>query len=175
MNRSPRPAFEDLWIAGNEQAPSFARMFARDCCRRWSISANDVDTVQLCFSELVTNAIEHTRTPLIRVKLVLFRRDAKLFLSVRDGGTARPTTREVKADDERGRGLLIVDLVSDSWGVRVHSRGKLVWCWLAIEAPAEINGLPVRVPMPRRHSLDRVATASNAVLLRRVLLGLKRL
>ncbi|WP_143659165.1 ATP-binding protein [Streptomyces sp. SA15] len=36
--------------------------------------------------------------------------------------------RAVRAKDERGRGLLLLDAVAARWGMTQDRRGKTVWC-----------------------------------------------
>jgi len=44
----------------------------------------------------------------------------------------RPVLRAVSADDEGGRGLRLVDELSDRWGVDPLPWGKRVWADLAV-------------------------------------------
>ena len=57
--------------------------------------------------------------------------DGGLQVRVRDGEPALPQQRHASDDDESGRGLTLVDLISDAWGVEPvvdeHGRGKVVW------------------------------------------------
>jgi len=86
------------------------------------------EDLQLVTSELVTNAIRHSSL----VGLRLSRRDGCVVLEVDDDGGGPP----VLADDMSttavsGRGLLIVERVSDRWGWRrMADGGKRVWCEL---------------------------------------------
>jgi anti-sigma regulatory factor (Ser/Thr protein kinase) len=82
-------------------------------------------------SELVTNAVVHARTPL---ELTIRLSGADLFLSVRDGDP-RLLANPGGGVDERsgyGRGLLIVDTMSDGWGCAPTGEGKVVWARLAV-------------------------------------------
>ncbi|MGW2539792.1 ATP-binding protein [Kitasatospora sp. NPDC001574] len=46
-----------------------------------------------------------------------------------------PGTRRAEADDEDGRGLLIADALTESWGWRSHPVGKVVWDVLPLTSP----------------------------------------
>jgi anti-sigma regulatory factor (Ser/Thr protein kinase) len=83
-----------------------------------------VDRVLLCVSELVSNAIEHGRSPR-HLQLVVTGRNVRI--EVRDADPRRPAPQTVSALSLRGRGLQIVATASDRWGVESHSEGKIVW------------------------------------------------
>jgi anti-sigma regulatory factor (Ser/Thr protein kinase) len=109
-------------------APSVAREFlaAQGCAAH---SASVLDDAQLLVSELVTNAVEYGGPPLVlRVRC---EESEGLVVDVRDGTSAEPTVRLAEDWDEHGRGLALVQLLADSWGVRpVDDRngdGKVVW------------------------------------------------
>jgi anti-anti-sigma factor len=83
----------------------------------------------LVASELVTNAFEHARTP---ATVYLGLRPETIRVAVADSSPVRPRRRRVTADDDRGRGLNLVDALSQRWGVLATSGGgKLVWSLLA--------------------------------------------
>lgn len=88
-----------------------------------------VDVAQLAVTELVTNAIEHATGPVE----VLVRVDAIVHVAVRDGSPDPPVARETGWEDERGRGLAIVDAIAARWGATPDGVGKWVWCDLRIE------------------------------------------
>ena len=88
-----------------------------------------VDDVQLVVSELAANAVRHARTPF---KVILEKAGNSVLLSVQDGSPSRPA--HVATDDlgTAGRGVSIVDLVSQDWGVTDGpGEGKSVWASFA--------------------------------------------
>ena len=91
----------------------------------------DVTTVaQLLVSELVTNALRHGRG---RIEMQLEREPGRLYVSVEDDSDGHPAVRTSALDDEGGRGLLIVETLATSWGVRRSGRGgKAVWFTLRL-------------------------------------------
>lgn len=91
-----------------------------------------IDDVELLVSELVTNAIEHSRGTEITVSLRLDGRS--LQLEVIDQTRRLPQIQEPDDDDESGRGLLIVATLADSWGVK--DDGRSTWCTVAIRDEA---------------------------------------
>ncbi|GAA0824614.1 hypothetical protein GCM10009525_16400 [Streptosporangium amethystogenes subsp. fukuiense] len=98
--------------------------------------------MRLATSELVTNAVLHAarRRPDDLIMLTLTRRADSLRLEVLDpgGGSWEPRVPGgVPADEERGRGLDIVDEISRRrWRVRDQGDlGRTVWCAIDQAAP----------------------------------------
>lgn len=86
----------------------------------------DADAVLLLASELCTNAVRHAATPFeIRVDV---QSDVVRVAVLDDDAAHPPLLRHPTPDDTNGRGLLIVDELSDAWGsVDVGPRRKAVW------------------------------------------------
>ncbi|WP_319325134.1 ATP-binding protein [Streptomyces sp. PA03-2a] len=98
--------------------------------RLWGLSAVS-DAAETCVSELVANVIRHVGegTP---CTLTAEMRDTHLRIGLRDPDTrALPTLLSVGPDAEAGRGMALVDAVSEPWGVILGVDSKLVWCDLA--------------------------------------------
>ncbi|MBQ0825473.1 ATP-binding protein [Streptomyces sp. RG38] len=79
-----------------------------------------VDDAVLVVSELVTNAVQHSHGR--EVTLTLSLRGSCLRIDVHDGVPGhRPTPRNPSAEDEHGRGLMLVQAIAvarqGSWGV----------------------------------------------------------
>lgn len=91
----------------------------------------DVSTVaQLLGSELATNALLHGRG---RIDVRINRSPGQLFVSVEDESDSEPVVRSGDIHDEGGRGLLIVETLASSWGVRRRDRGgNTVWFTLRL-------------------------------------------
>jgi anti-sigma regulatory factor (Ser/Thr protein kinase) len=87
-----------------------------------------LDDALLLISELVTNAVRHGSPPIL---LALECDGEGLRVRVRDGAPALPRPRDSIPEDEGGRGLALVDALSDAWGaepvVDEHGGGKSVW------------------------------------------------
>ncbi|MER5769336.1 ATP-binding protein [Streptomyces sp. NPDC001985] len=112
---------------------SRARKLTRDRLRCWGIGGDVHDTAMLVVSELVTNAVVHSGSHLISCELT--NGVERLRISVRDQGSAPtgPHVCHTLAAEERGRGLLLVESVSSSWGAHAIQRGagRVVWAELA--------------------------------------------
>ena len=83
-----------------------------------------VDKAELLVSELATNAVRHTGTEFtVRVVLTADR----VRVEVTDRGEGQPTRRTPQPLEPSGRGIQIVEAMSDEWSVTpVTPRGKTV-------------------------------------------------
>jgi signal transduction histidine kinase len=130
----------ELPLGPSPTAAAAARRFVRDTCWYWQLEIDDpleglwvqelVDRAVLVASELVTNAVVHTRGPL---RLRLEWRAERLYVAVSDRlpRLLRLAAEPGDLEAEGGRGLLIVDRLASHWGVH-HPRegGKVIWCVL---------------------------------------------
>lgn len=101
-----------------------ARRFTGRTLRSWGVS-KEADMVLLVVSELVTNALVHTQGP---VRLDLTLAGDRLRVAVSDSSPRAPA-KPVLVDWEStgGRGLLLVEAMSTTWGSVPVSGGKQVW------------------------------------------------
>ena len=95
----------------------------------------------LAVSELVTNAVLHGGEP-ITLRVTAMPRTVRVAVS--DGSNRPPTprsrTRPLRRDrrsGDHGRGLTIVETVTDRWGCApgLQAPGKTVWCDLSVGRP----------------------------------------
>ena len=115
-------------------APAEARRRVRDAIRSWRVSV-DLDAALLLTSELVTNAVRHEAGQGARsVMLTIASSRGRLRVDVHDTSCSLPAVAEVPADAETGRGLLLVETLSDEWGFYRTPAGKAVYFTLAFEA-----------------------------------------
>lgn len=107
-----------------------ARAWLREILAGWTDDAEAVDSAALCLSELVSNAVNHSRSDDVAVHVLLFEgSDERLLLEVHDEGhAADPTVRPLSAASTGGRGLHIVAALCDDWGTRPTVGGTCVWC-----------------------------------------------
>ncbi|MFE4694156.1 ATP-binding protein [Streptomyces sp. NPDC056749] len=84
------------------------------------------EVAELLLSELVTNALIHTRNGAV---VTVTSMAARLRVEVRDFTAGQePAPYVPNADDgTHGRGLLLVQSLADSWGVTAKALGKVVW------------------------------------------------
>jgi anti-sigma regulatory factor (Ser/Thr protein kinase) len=101
-----------------------ARHYVRDLCS--GLSVDVTNTAQLLTSELVANAVQHGTG---EIELRVTTRDGELHVEVADESPDEPRLLEASPDHSKGRGIMIVDAFSSSWGVTPFEGrpGKAVW------------------------------------------------
>ncbi|MFI1092716.1 ATP-binding protein [Streptomyces sp. NPDC020917] len=111
-----------------------ARRLVRTALATWDLEAL-VDDAVLIVSELVTNAVRHTPSLLIRVSIT---RSAPglVRIDVVDRSQRPPLRRRTDEYSENGRGLTLVDRLTAHWGSDPLPFGKRVWAVLAEESGA---------------------------------------
>ena len=115
------------------EAPRAVRVWIRALLRAESHAPLE-HTACLLVTELVTNAVLHARTP-IRVALELT--GSGLRMSVEDRNPHTPTVRPLETEATTGRGLHLVELLADRWGLEDRPDGKAVWCALVTSTDAD--------------------------------------
>jgi anti-sigma regulatory factor (Ser/Thr protein kinase) len=111
-------------LAADISAPGHARAFVADQLESAPVPQGVlIDKVVLTASELVTNAVQAGASAIEVTVRVSPRR---LNLVVTDDAEGWPTPTSAAMDDTTGRGLSIVDQLTDSWDVTAHKRGKAV-------------------------------------------------
>jgi anti-sigma regulatory factor (Ser/Thr protein kinase) len=110
-------------------AVKHARRFTARTLRSWKVTEVS-DVVLLVVSELVTNALVHTHG---EVRLDLTLTSDRLRVAVTDSSPRAPA-KPVIADWDAtgGRGILLVEAVSASWGSVPVSGGKQVWSEIVV-------------------------------------------
>lgn len=116
-----------------------ARRFTRDRLRRWELDEFAAD-VELIVSELLTNAIRATGTLAFPVHSADPRRRPKavsvclkpvltsINIEVWDTDPTPPMPADAAELAEFGRGLILVEAISDEWGYYLSGKGgKVVW------------------------------------------------
>ncbi|KOG37242.1 SpoIIE family protein phosphatase [Streptomyces resistomycificus] len=99
-----------------------ARKAASRQLSEWGLD-DAVFVTELVVSELVTNAIRYGRPP-IELRLIY---DRTLICEVSDGSATAPHLRRARTFDEGGRGLLLVAQLTQGWGTRHITNGKIIW------------------------------------------------
>jgi anti-sigma regulatory factor (Ser/Thr protein kinase) len=89
-----------------------------------SVDEEALDTIVLLTSEVVTNAILHTRTA---SEVHLVRLSDVVRVEIADRSPAIPEPRLLDFTSASGRGLAIVEAIALRWGVERGAASKRVW------------------------------------------------
>jgi serine/threonine-protein kinase RsbW len=115
------------------ESVSEARRFVRDVLADRPSEARD--SIELMVSELATNCIRHAHSA-FDVTLQTTRRTVRV--EVCDSQPGRPEPQSPSPNEPTGRGLRIVEALSDTWGVEPSPGGKIVWFEIKrVDAPKE--------------------------------------
>ena len=133
----------DLDVAATLRLPPHARSagearrFIGQFCQAAELPEELCQTAALLVSELVTNAVLHGRTA---ATVEVHRPADVLRVSVRDDSAQLPAAgTSPSPESESGRGLAIVAMLANRWGVETVAGGKAVWFELSVRAPAEVR------------------------------------
>jgi anti-sigma regulatory factor (Ser/Thr protein kinase) len=122
-----------MLVPAESTGPSRVRQWMRARLREWSVPDPVIGAAILCTSELTTNALLHAGTP-AQVHIDL--NTQRLLVSVADTGTRGSVTpTKVDTMSSRGRGLGLIEELSDAWGTDPSVRGATVWFEIMIPAP----------------------------------------
>ncbi|MER5555116.1 ATP-binding protein [Streptomyces sp. NPDC002793] len=112
-----------------------ARKLVRTALAAWE-QDDLVEDALLITTELVSNALDHACHGPMRI-IVSLPTDQLVRIGVVDRSKAVPMMRtdDAGGDDLRGRGLLLVDALSDRWGTDLYRWGKQVWSELVCSGP----------------------------------------
>src|SRR6266567_2901749 len=128
-----------LTVAGDPREVRAARKFVAK-----TVGADHprADAALLLTSELVTNAVTHSRSrrPGGTVEVVVATKAAGLLISVTDDGSDStvPAIRS-RPGGENGNGLLLVESLADAWGYLPSSRRMMVWFRLSRCPPSQAD------------------------------------
>lgn len=126
-----------------------ARRTVRELLGEWEVPAETAEDVLLITSELVTNALTHTDSEWIVCRLQFTGRRLRIEVEDQSGGPTQPARRRPGPDDQNGRGLMLVGMLSSDWGVRdtPQRSGRVVWA----ELPSEGRETPEPAPPTAPH------------------------
>lgn len=109
-----------------------ARLLVTAALDAWGIGEL-AETAALIVSELIGNAVSHTRCRVVRV-VVRRKPGGVVRIGVADNSRAVPELGRPGSHSEDGRGLVLVEALSWRWGYEPRSKGKLVWAELRVPA-----------------------------------------
>jgi anti-sigma regulatory factor (Ser/Thr protein kinase) len=99
------------------------------------------EAVELMVSELATNCVVHADGGF---EIAILQTPDNVRVEAIDNGCGEPQLRSPGPTDPHGRGLLIIDMLSATWGVDQRERQKVVWFTVRVPSPstAKPEGLP---------------------------------
>ncbi|MGV9883028.1 ATP-binding protein [Streptomyces sp. NPDC003006] len=118
---APVPPHEEEWV-GRFRRITVAKM------TYWGVPTALIDDATLVVSELCTNALRYGNVLGFRLIIAT----DKVGVVVTDGSVSTPYVRRPSAEEEHGRGMLLVETFSSDWGLRPD--GKATWCTFTIPA-----------------------------------------
>ena len=131
-------------LRDDAESSGMSRNIIKKALGDWGVTQL-LDDVQLISDELVANAWRHGTASASRrragpatggpVWLYLARGGGEVLCAVADVSDEPPVLRQPRWDDEAGRGLHVVDALSDAWDwIALPGRGKVVWSILSSSA-----------------------------------------
>jgi anti-sigma regulatory factor (Ser/Thr protein kinase) len=132
------PRRSSLTLGALPSAVPCARLHARQILWEWGLS-DIAEIAELLLSELVTNAVQAARVTVndMPVNLRLSANRDRLLVEVWDSNVQPPVPRAFEndfpeVDAESGRGLFLVETLSERWGwyLTRNPDGKVTWCEL---------------------------------------------
>ncbi|MEU3723618.1 ATP-binding protein [Streptomyces sp. NPDC031705] len=120
------PAEAEVTLPSMPESASRARRLTQSVVIRfWGLSPQISEHAVLLVSELVGNAVRHTGARSFGLRML--RRRGWIRVEVRDPSRGLPCLMPVHELDTTGRGLYLVDKLSDRWGADLLPRGKITW------------------------------------------------
>ncbi|RCH66908.1 ATP-binding protein [Streptomyces sp. SDr-06] len=120
------PTEEEVRLPSRPESAATARRITQSVVlRQWALSPTLAEHAVLLVSELVGNAVRHTGARVFGLRML--RRRGWIRIEVRDPSRGLPCLMPVHELDISGRGLFLVDKLSDRWGVDLLPRGKTTW------------------------------------------------
>ncbi|WP_326780877.1 SpoIIE family protein phosphatase [Streptomyces longwoodensis] len=114
-----------------------ARQQLRELLHDWA-SADQVDSAVLLVSEMLTNVLVHTDADALLVAEVAGGpAGRRMRVEVSDTGDDLPHKRRPGEMASSGRGLLLIELLADAWGVAPRGEGKSIWFELCEDGPGQ--------------------------------------
>lgn len=123
------------------------------------VSPDTLEAIELMVSELATNCVRHTNSGF---ELSITRAGGDIRVEATDGAGGTPTMRSPKPTEPSGRGLKIIDMLSQTWGVEDRSgKGKTVWFMVA-DTAASATGRASRAELPTAYPADSCQSAPTS-------------
>jgi anti-sigma regulatory factor (Ser/Thr protein kinase) len=119
------------------------------------------DAVSLMVSELATNALVHASSGF---EVDVDRSDVAVTISVTDRGDGTPAMQSPSATEPHGRGLRIVEALSDEWGTSSSTEaGKTVWFKMSLRRAGTEGRSDESVQVAVRADAEKASPSRDAI------------
>ncbi|MFE7807707.1 SpoIIE family protein phosphatase [Streptomyces sp. NPDC057430] len=126
VREAPRRTMMTIAQAEPERIAA-ARRHVRQLLHDWT-DEDQLDSAVLMVSEMVTNVLIHTDGDALLVAEVTCIGEARrLRVEVSDGSDELPHKRHPGEMASSGRGLVLMEMLADAWGVDPRGEGKSIW------------------------------------------------
>ena len=114
-----------------------ARHWVTRLCHEHAFGPDLADLLALLSTELVANAVLHGAAP-VEVSVSLTgptetgtaetgTAGSSVVVACTDGSSRLPTVKQVQVEATGGRGVALIDMLANAWGVQLQVGGKRVW------------------------------------------------
>lgn len=135
ITRPPETEIYSVELAATLEAARVARLYVVGVLTGWAVPDDLIEAAKLLTSELASNAITHGQDQGGTFTLGVRSFGCCFSVDVADHSPNTPVKRSIAVDTERGRGLLLVAEIADSWGYYFEGGRKHVWFHLRISDP----------------------------------------
>ncbi|GGW55285.1 SpoIIE family protein phosphatase [Streptomyces griseoloalbus] len=123
---------------GDPEALSETRRLIRTAAAGWG-AADRAEEIELVADEMITNVLMHTEGSAVVTLRVTSGSERRVRVEVEDSSSALPRRREAGESGVSGRGLLLVEMLTDVWGVEARGGGKCVWSEFVVAKGADTS------------------------------------
>jgi two-component sensor histidine kinase len=113
-------------------ASSCARTYTQLVLLDWDLP-DQAESLVLVVSELVTNVTRHVADVSDGLELRLASDADTVRIEVWDGDPRPPVPRAPGEQDESGFGFVLIEALTEKWGVEIKPAGKVVWAEIRID------------------------------------------
>ncbi|MFG2516312.1 SpoIIE family protein phosphatase [Streptomyces sp. NPDC048584] len=114
-------------MPGDPGALAEVRRMIRTAVEGWG-AGELADEIELVADEMITNVLMHTEgAAVVNVRVLDGGGGRRVRVEVEDSSSALPRRREAGESGVSGRGLLLIETLTDVWGVEARGGGKCVW------------------------------------------------
>ncbi|MER5951255.1 ATP-binding protein [Streptomyces sp. NPDC001904] len=113
-----------MHLALGDHSARHIRRIVRAYLHRWALTEL-TDTAELAVTELLANVVRHV--PGRFCSVLILRVENGLRVEVTDPDPRLPEVQQAGQLAEHGRGLMLVEALTDRWGTTPSPPGKTVW------------------------------------------------